>query len=65
MGVASGCGCIGYIDFLILIIPIPLVSAHFGSIIPTFCSLCKKVFVLVLLYLRRQRNDMLYIIISL
>ena len=27
-----------YIDFLILLIPTPLVSAHFCSSIPTFCS---------------------------
>ena len=27
-----------YIDFLILLIPTPLVSALFGSSIPTFCS---------------------------
>ena len=46
MSVASECGCKD-IDFLILLIPIPLVSALFGSIIPTFCSLCKKGFVLV------------------
>ena len=37
---SSGCGCkeaYTYIDFLILIIPTPLVSALFYSI-PTFCS---------------------------
>ena len=28
-----------YIDFLILLIPTPLVSALFCSSIPTFCSL--------------------------
>ena len=53
MGVASGCGEqeVGvasgsgwnlwvwlYIDFLILLIPTPLVSVLFYSIIPTFCS---------------------------
>ena len=27
-----------YIDFLILLIPTPLVSLHFYSSIPTFCS---------------------------
>ena len=27
-----------YIDFLILLIPIPLVSAPFCSSIPTFCN---------------------------
>ena len=35
MGVASGCG--NYIDFHILLIPTPLVSAFFCSI-ATFCS---------------------------
>ena len=29
MGVASGCGCKGYIDFLILLIPTPIVSVLF------------------------------------
>ena len=41
MGVASGCGSKEvhvYIDFLILLIPTPLVSAVFCSSIPTFCS---------------------------
>ena len=49
MGVASGSGwnlwvwLLGvvvrrYIDFLILLIPTPLVSVHFYSSIPTFCS---------------------------
>ena len=38
MGVATGCGCKGYIDFLILLIPTPLVSVLFCSSIPTFCS---------------------------
>ena len=36
-----------YIDFLILLIPIPLVSALFCSSIPTFCSFLKMFFVLV------------------
>ena len=36
----------GYIDFLILFIPTPLVSVLFCSSIPTFCSF-KNVFVLV------------------
>ena len=36
-----------YIDFLILLIPTPLVSALFCSSIPTFCSFKKKFFVLV------------------
>ena len=30
-----------YIDYLILLIPTPLVSALFGSSIPTFCSFFK------------------------
>ena len=46
MGVATGCGCKGYIDFLILLIPTPLVCVLFYSSIP-FCSLKKKFFVLV------------------
>ena len=29
-----------YIDFLILLIPTPLVSVPFCSSIPTFCSFC-------------------------
>ena len=33
-----------YIDFLILLIPTPLVSVLFCSSIPTFCSLKKRVF---------------------
>ena len=36
-----------YIDFLILLIPTTLVSALFGSSIPTFCSFLKMFFVLV------------------
>ena len=36
-----------YIDFLILLIPIPLVSVPFCSSIPTFCSFLKMFFVLV------------------
>ena len=36
-----------YIDFLILLIPTPLVSVFFCSSIPTFCSLKKKNFILV------------------
>ena len=39
MGVATGCGCkevYSYIDFLILLIPTPLVSVLFCSSIPTF-----------------------------
>ena len=38
MGVATGCGCKEYIDILILLLPTPLVSVHFYSSIPTFCS---------------------------
>ena len=42
MGVATGCGCKEvYIDFLILLIPTPLVSVLFYSSIPTFCSFLK------------------------
>ena len=37
-----------YIDFLILLIPTPLVSVLFYSSIPTFCSFKKMFFVLVL-----------------
>ena len=37
MGVATGCGFKdNYIDFLILLIPTPLVSVLFCSSIPTF-----------------------------
>ena len=36
-----------YIDFLILLIPTPLVSVLFCSSIPTFCSFLKTFFVLV------------------
>ena len=39
-----------YIDFLILLIPTPLVSALFCSI-PTFCSFKKMFFVLVPVFL--------------
>ena len=55
VGVASGSGwnlwvwLLGvvvrrYIDFLILLIPTPLVSVLFCSSIPTFCSFKKKSF---------------------
>ena len=55
VGVASGSGwnlwvwLLGvvvrrYIDFLILLIPTPLVSVLFYSSIPTFCSFKKKMF---------------------
>ena len=36
-----------YIDFLIILIPTTLVSVHFCSNIPTFCSFKKNFFVLV------------------
>ena len=36
-----------YIDFLILLIPTPLVSVLFCSSIPTFCSFLKMFFILV------------------
>ena len=44
---SSGCGCK---DFLILLIPTPLVSALFYSSIPTFCSFKKMFFVLLLVH---------------
>ena len=58
MGVASGSGwnqwvwLVGvvvrrYVDFLLLLIPTPLLSVIFCSSIPTFCSLKKKFFILV------------------
>ena len=58
VGVASGSGwnlwvCLvgvvvrRYIEFLILLIPTPLVSVLFYSSIPTFCSFLKMLFVLV------------------
>ena len=61
VGVASGSGwnlwvwLLGvvvrrYIDFLILLIPTPLVSVLFYSSIPTFCSFKKKVFSSCYLY---------------
>ena len=56
VGVASGSGlnlwvCIlgvvvRYIDFLVLLIPTPLVSVLFCSSIPTFCSFVLMFFVL-------------------
>ena len=56
MGVASGSGwnlwvwLLGvvvrrYIDFLILLIPTPLVSVLFCSSIPTFCSFLKMFYI--------------------
>ena len=38
-----------YIDFLILLIPTPLVSALFCSSIPTFCSFKKMFFFLYII----------------
>ena len=62
VGVASGSGwnlwvwLLGvvlrrYIDFLILLIPTPLVSVLFYSSIPTFCSFFLMFFVLYILYI--------------
>ena len=39
-----------YIDFLILLIPTPLVSVLFGSSSPTFCSF-KKMFLVFYIYI--------------
>ena len=47
MGVATGCGLRRYIDFLILLIPTPLVSVLFCSSIPTFLFIFLMFFVLV------------------
>ena len=66
-GVASGSGwnlwvwLLGvvvrrYIDFLILLIPTPLVSVLFYSSIPTFCSF-KKMFYNYIGIVRRQDKD--------
>ena len=46
VGVGESMGVVvrRYIDFLILLIPTPLVSVLFYSSIPTFCSLKKNVF---------------------
>ena len=40
-----------YIDFLILLIPTPLVYFLFYSSIPTFCSFFEMFFVLVYIYI--------------
>ena len=50
MGVATGCGCkeVYTVDFLILLIPTPLVSVLFCSSIPTFCSFKKMCFIYIL-----------------
>ena len=48
VGGIYGCGCKEVLDFIILLIPTPLVSVlFFYSSIPTFCSLKKMFFVLV------------------
>ena len=44
MGVAIGCGYKVVIDFLILLIPTPLVFVLFCSSSPTFCSFLKLFF---------------------
>ena len=65
VGVASGSGwnlwvwLLGvvlrrYIDFLILLIPTPLVSVLFCSSIPTFCSFCKCFYVLYNIYIEKS-----------
>ena len=41
---ASGCGCKEYIDFLILLIPTPLVSVPFLQQHPYFLLIFKNVF---------------------
>ena len=51
MGVATGCGCKElYIDFLILLIPTPLVSVLFYSSIPAFCSFLFQYFFVITFY---------------
>ena len=44
-----------YIDFLILLIPTPLVYFLFYSSIPTFCSFFEMFFVLVYIYIAKFR----------
>ena len=44
MGVATGVVLRRYIDFLILLIPTPLVSVLFCSSIPAFLFIKKKIF---------------------
>ena len=54
MGVASVYGCKEvrtYIDFLILLLPTPLVPVHFCSIIPTFVHFVRSFSFFFLLYL--------------
>ena len=48
-----------YIDFLILLIPTPLVSVLFYSSIPTFCSFLKMFFVLVVFQAVRRAVNVL------
>ena len=53
-----------YIDFLILLIPTPLVSVLFCSSIPTFCSFLKMFFVLFLdLYTGVYNNNYCIVIL--
>ena len=47
-----------YIDFLILLIPTPLVSVLFYSSIPTFCSFFKMFFVLS--YIECSNNNYIH-----
>ena len=44
---SSGCGCRRYIDFLILLIPTPLVSALFLQQHPYFLFIFKMFFVYI------------------
>ena len=46
-----------YIDFLVLLIPTPLVYVLFCSSIPTFCSFKKMFF--VLFYIQHASDDIL------
>ena len=51
VGGIYGCGCKEvYIDFLILLIPTPLVFVLFYSSIPTFCSFLKMFFVIIMMF---------------
>ena len=47
MGVVTGCGLRRYIDFLILLIPTPLVSVLFAAASQLFCSFFIMFFVLI------------------
>ena len=44
-----------YIDFLVLLIPTPLVSVLFCSSIPTFCSFKKFFFVIIIIELANEQ----------